>query len=187
MGFCTLCCTEGMVENLPALPTASPLHPHCTHRASPLHPHSIPTASLLHPRCIPTASPLRPCERRSCRYPSPPMTSAWLSPAVRSWDPQRRTPWAGGQGPGRWGWCHTPVSQEVGCAPSGRSCVFWRGPGGHRCPAAVHAVPCRAIPGRAAMGTKPRYCEINSWTSWPGFCKTNLAGTRGNEIKSQIF
>ncbi|KAI1231699.1 Rap1 GTPase-activating protein 2, partial [Lamprotornis superbus] len=33
---------------------------------------------------------------------------------------------------------------------------------------AVRAVLSGAIPGRAAMGTKPRYGEINSWTFWPG-------------------
>lgn len=53
-----------------------------------------------------------------------------------------------------------------------------------RAPAGIGArlarTPCRAILGRAAMGTKPRYWEINSWTFWPGFCRTNLAGTRGN-------
>lgn len=47
---------------------------------------------------------------------------------------------------------------------------------GARCGAARRG----AILGRAAMGTKPPYGEINSWTFWPGFCRTNLAGTRGN-------
>lgn len=70
------------------------------------------------------------------------------------------------------------------CPPVGRSCMFWRGPWQLLVPIcyACHAVLCRAIPGWAAMGTKPPSYKINSWAFWPGFCRTNLAGTRGSKL-----
>lgn len=58
-----------------------------------------------------------------------------------------------------------PLWQEL-CSGEGPGAI------GARC---LRAVPCGAIPGRAAMGTKPRYGEINSWTFWPGFCRTNFS------------
>ena len=58
----------------------------------------------------------------------------------------------------------------------GRVCTLWQElPVSGRAPVGIGATL-----GRAAMGTKPHYCEINSWTFWPGFCRTNLAGTRRN-------
>ena len=60
----------------------------------------------------------------------------------------------GGWEPGRWGWQQGQALQEVGCAPSGRSCVFWRGPRWASVPGcrARRAVPCH--PGAGCHGNQ---------------------------------
>lgn len=72
------------------------------------------------------------------------------------------------------------------CRCTGAGCrhpvAFLGGPGVHWSLAPRSIAPRAALchPGAGCHGNKPRYCEINSWTFWPSFCRTNLAGMRGN-------
>lgn len=118
---------------------------------------SIPAASPAHPPAPPRRRALL---RRGCSTRDQQVVVTVVTCCHKSWA------WEGGAGAvGRAG-----VPRGAPAAGAAR----WRGAAG--------SVPALrgAIPGRAAMGTKPRYGEINSWTFWPGFCRTNLAGTRGN-------
>lgn len=133
-------------------------------------PLAVSRMRLLVPLCLPSISAASPLDPLSTSVgPAEEGLQALLPHDQQVIVTCCHKPWGlGGQGPGCWGCGDGKCWQRVGCTLWQELCVLERPSG------------IGAIPGRAAMGTKPRYSEINSWTFWPGFCRTNLAGTRGN-------
>lgn len=120
---------------------------------------SLPAASPLHALRTPMAQ--GPAEEGLQAQVIVTNTGAWEEGAWR----------AGGQVFAGAGVCRGQVLAGAGCSPWQEPCVL--------VPVAVHTVLREPSRG-AAMGTKPPHAEINSWTFWPGFRSTNLAGMRGN-------